>query len=128
MRKIVMGMMLGMIAGQVSAANWVTVGSDAEADIQIDTESPVNTVGKFKTIWVKQVYKSPSSNHGASYGIGLFYYDCAARVQAIKSSFFYNGAGKLIGSGSEEIGQLKFNDVVPDSHNATLAKLACKRG
>lgn len=125
MRKLILGIVLGMMASQVSAANWVEIRANTEVVVSIDTTS-VATTGKYRSAWFRFRYLNPSSNANATYGLALFYFNCSERTEAVKAASNYSETGIELASATVNSDQLQFEAIRPESLADTQSRYLCK--
>jgi hypothetical protein len=133
MRKIQLLLALILFSAQASA-EWELVykdemTNDNEATFYIDKGTIQNQSG-YTTMWVLTNYKAPINTGGLMFGSAkvLKFFDCKNLKVGMKTNEFYGekmGLGTVVYSQSEELDQIKFYDVKPNSVDDILLRAAC---
>lgn len=122
MRKIIFGAMLGLIATQAAAANWVTIGlsqDDIRYSYDVDSLKPQSE--SHISAWVRTEKKSPQGVYHAD-AEEMIYFDCKDNSQAVRSYIRLGVAGA---SWSIPEYRLRFDPVPPDTMMDKVQKRLC---
>jgi hypothetical protein len=124
-KRIVWAALLVLASGQ-AAADWVNIGSDANAELFVD-RSTIARSGDMVTMWSVSDLKMPHSANGATY-LSLKRqdeFDCAAsRVRGLQISAHPQALGEGQAVASEK-GSGAWMPVTPESIGEKLWKVAC---
>jgi hypothetical protein len=114
---------LALISTPATAADWRLIAEDSGGNVTFLDASSITANEQYRETWQKISFKEP--DHGASYSVGHWRYDCSGQTAELLSYVDYGDDDSLRRSYTFPQYQLNWQDVPPDTLGETILKFVC---